>query len=519
MRSPRMAVFLTVCGLLMASAEAVAQVGPLAATDGKPAAPATPAEPIEILDEPKTVDPATLVPPPLAALATVTFDDASLKDIVNWLQTEQKLPALLDKNALTDEGILVSEPVNDRLRNDPVYMLLDRLAAMGVAWYMDEGLLHITTSTKAEELMTTVSYNFGDLFDAGFKPQALLSAIENSTSGAWEDVDGVGGEMVLLGDVLFVRHTFEVHREIAGLLAAIRKHGRRTFTLDAPQHATLRDKLLQPISVDFQGTPLSTVATELSRLTGADVRLDRAALRDEGVRERTPVTLKLSDQKFSTILRVLLMEHGLYWVLEDGVLRITTQTAADELQKAAVYDVRDLCRDADEAAALQRAVQSQTRGHWEQRSGAGGTIEFAQPGVMVVRQTEQTQDEVLQLLENYRTALRASKPRERIGIDPQEVITRYYRLPTVMTTDLMIKLPRLLHEESWQSEAHPNAKGALKSIPSRPGPLDSAGQGGTPIVVEHSILIVQQTREIHKELGQLLQKLETGDPLIEPEAM
>jgi hypothetical protein len=34
-------------------------------------------------------------------------------------------------------------------------------------------------------------------------------------------------------------------------------------------------------------------------------------------------------------------------------------------------------------------------------------------------------------------------------------------------------------------------------------------------VVEHSVLIIRQTREIHREIGELLRKLETGDPLTE----
>ncbi len=41
---------------------------------------------------------------------------------------------------------------------------------------------------------------------------------------------------------------------------------------------------------------------------------------------------------------------------------------------------------------------------------------------------EQIHRKVLQLLETYRSALRSSKPRQRRGDGPDEVITVYYRL-------------------------------------------------------------------------------------------
>jgi hypothetical protein len=228
--------------------------------------------------------------------------------------------------------------------------------------------------------------------------------------------------------------------------------------------------------------------------------------------------LKLSEQKLSTILKVLLTEQGLDWALRDGVLQITSQESAEKFLKAAVYDVRDLCQNSEESVALQAAIQSQTRAFWVDVDGAGGAIHFAKPGVMVVYQSEQTHDELLQLLENYRIALRGSKPRPKPGSNPQEVIVRYYRLPTVMVRELVETLPTLIVPESWQSAERPDAPGQRRSIASQPGPL-STGQpsSGTPIVVEHSILIVTHTREVHEELGKLLQKLQTGDPLVEPQ--
>ena len=67
--------------------------------------------------------------------------------------------------------------------------------------------------------------------------------IESTLSPAsWENAGGPG-VVSFLGDVIFIRQTDNVQREVRGLLAALREHGRRTFSLDPPQHALLRQKL------------------------------------------------------------------------------------------------------------------------------------------------------------------------------------------------------------------------------------------------------------------------------------
>ena len=479
---------------------------------------------IEIPDEPKTIDPATLVPAKLAAVVTVDFAGKSLKDVVTWLQDEQKINVLLDYRALAQEKILVGEPVSDQSNKAPLYLLLNRLRTLGLAWYLRDGTLHITTQAESERHLTTINYNLGDLFDAKYEPETLIETITGVTSGRWEQRSGEGGTSVLLGDVLFIRQTDKVHREVAGLLAALRKHARRTFILNPPQQAILRLKLDQNVTVDFQETPLVVAVQELSRQVQADIRLDTETLTASGVRERVPVSLKLADQKLSSVLRALLANHALTWDIRDNVLWITTMEKADELHMTAVFDVRDLCRDQEESMALGDAVKNQSRAKWEEVDGEGGTLIFPKPGVMVVRTTERDLDDVLELLENYRAALRASKPRKRGGLDPKEVITRYYRLPAVMADDLKSFMPLFVSPESWKGEAHPDADGTISKIVSRPGLLNAMGfevQAEKPkdqpktnaLVVENSVLIIRQSREVHESIVKFIHKVESGDPI------
>ncbi|HEY1068012.1 MAG TPA: hypothetical protein VGE52_17945, partial [Pirellulales bacterium] len=364
--------------------------------------------------------------------------------------------------------------------------------------------------------------------------------IRAGVGGPWLSEGEVqGGSLMLLGDVVFLMHTDEKHREAAGLLAALRKHGRRTFTLDAPQHAALRAKLEQPVNVAFQELPLETAVAELAKLTQIDVRLDRPSLRAAGVRERSPVTLELADQTLETVLRGLLADLNLTWVLRDGALWIASRDDAARFHKAAVYDVRDLCRDENDSEALRQALMGQTRGPWDegeqpQEADANaapskpGTIAFPRAGVMIVRHTESVHDDVLQLLENYRLALKASKPRQTPGVDPKEVIVRYYRLPATIAEALVPLLPTLTAPETWKAADRPEAPGAiLHSLPSRSSLLAAKGHevvgenaessGAAAIVVNNVVIGIRQSREVHEQIADLLDRIESGDARHLPE--
>ena len=312
-----------------------------------------------IADEPKTIDPGEVLPPQLAAAATHDFSDSSLREVVAWLQNEQQLVVLLDKKALAEIGVSAAEPVSDHLVEAPLYLLLNRLRSLGLDWYYDDDILYITSREVAKERATTLTYNVGSLLDAGFELDRLEDVITSTIApDTWEDV---GGEGVVssLGDVLFVRQNDDVHREVKALLQALGKPGRQTFLNDPTQHLRLREKLRENVSVDFQDTPLEAAVQRLAEVASIDVRLDVSALRSARVREREPVTLKLVDRSLETVLQAVVLDLDLTWVIRDGVLWITSVDEAKAYLKTAVYDVRDLCRDADESEALISAITSQ----------------------------------------------------------------------------------------------------------------------------------------------------------------
>ncbi len=473
-----------------------------------------------IADEPKLIDPATVMPAKLAVAATVDLSESSLREVIEWLRNDQKLVVLSENSALTEAGVQPGEPISDRLDNAPLYLLLNRLRASGLAWYFEDDILHITSTAAAEEHLVTIPYNLGDLLDAGYNTENLGQVVENAIApDSWTTVGGVGA-LSFLGDVMFLRHTGDIHRQVEALLAALRQHGRQTFVFDPPQHLVLRQKLEENASVAFDDTPLDAAVKQLSDQLSIDIRLDLPALRDIRVRERQPVTLKLSDRALKTVLQAMVIDINLTWILRDGVLWITSTESAESSLKTAVYDVRDLCRDDSESEALREAVTSQTNPDSWDDFGGPGTINFAQPGTLVMTHQETFHREVLQLLETYRAALRISKPRDRHALDPNEVITTYYRLHAHVADDLAKLLPKLVQPESWASAANPAATGTLTLVASPPelfgndgqllrasGKIDEPTQA---IVVARAVLIVQQSRAIHDKIAELIRNIEHG---------
>ena len=100
-------------------------------------------------------------------------------------------------------------------------------------------------------------------------------------------------------------------------------------------------------------------------------------------------------------------------------------------------------------------------------------------------------------------------------------MTRYYRVPTAMAAELVIALPKLIQPETWKSNDVPKGVGTITKFKSKPTLIDAYGsevddpnEDGAvqrALVVQNSVLIIQQTRETHTAIATLIQKLERGD--------
>ena len=481
---------------------------------------------IVIADEPQSIDPATLLPAQLVTKVTVKFDGQPLKEVIDWLKRNCSLSVVVDYKALAANKLLETEPVYEDIKEAPLYLVLNHLQTLGLGWYVQDNNLQITSSEESQKLGRTIPYNLGDLIDTGYLPAELRQTIVRCSGGHWDEgrTSSNSGSAVLIGDVLFVRQQDNIHREIQGLLAALRKHGRRTYTLESPRHAALRAMVDQKISVDFLDTPLVVAVQELATKVGVGIRLDRASLAKANVREKTPITLKMADQKLSDVFQSLLAKHNLTWYVRDEVIWVSSLATARGILKTAVFDVRDLCADKNEANSLKSVLLTQLYSDFSGQTESPASIEVPRPGVLVVRNTDRTLDEILQLLENYRQALSVSVRRAKVELDPNEMITGYYRLPAQMAIDTRTLIMGSIQPESWKSDNQPNARGTVTFVTAEPTVTDARGNVTTQktaqiptglVLIENRVLVIHQTRAIHRSIGKLIRSLldsKTIDP-------
>lgn len=478
------------------------------------------AEAPAIAEGPRVIDPAQFLPGPLQARVTADFSNSSLRELVDWLREDQAMSVLVHQRTLEEEGVALADRVTDRLDNGPLYQLLDRLDHLGIGWWWDDGMLHLSTSEDAESRLVTATYNLGDLIDAGYDAYSVVETLLSTVAvDTWAANGGFeGADAMVLGDVLFVSQTDRAQRSVAALLAGLLQHGRQTLVNEPSEHEALREKLNTEVNADFDDMPLAEAVADLAAQSGADIRLDSQALRDLRVREREPVRLTLTDRPLKTVLSAMLRDLDLTCTPRDGVLLVTNDDDESDDLLIAVYDVRDLCRDESETDALIGAIQTQTDVEtWAANGGENAEICPARLGTLVVSQREQAHTRLLRLLEMYREALRSSKPRAEESTDEDAIKTVYYRIYRETAADLATRLPVLVPSDSW---ADPNAAGGLGSIvsvASTPQIGPPAGDAA-PQTVPHTTLIITQTNTIHREIAATLQRIQAGDPLDTGEA-
>lgn len=110
--------------------------------------------------------------------------------------------------------------------------------------------------------------------------------------------------------------------------------GNLQYNQSNPREQKIAAALSQLTSVKFQDTPLHDVATHISRVHGFPVVVEPLALDDAGIPSDEPITLSVSGVTLQSILKLLLQDLQLTYLIEDEVLKITTIDLAQERRSA-----------------------------------------------------------------------------------------------------------------------------------------------------------------------------------------
>lgn len=186
----------------------------------------------------------------------------------------------------------------------------------------------------------------------------------------------------------------------------------------APQVA---DRRLR--EVQFDGTPFEEVINRLRDATGANMLVIWKHIDQAGIDRKTPVQLRLHDVKLSKVLDEVFRQvnsdptNRVGYIVEDGVITISTQAEVSNNIEARLYDVADLAAEGGDAEnglddvsdIIMNTVEVNS---WETAGGTGSIIAVYPRGRLLINQTPEVHRKVVALLR----LLRRSSPQFTIEL-------------------------------------------------------------------------------------------------------
>jgi hypothetical protein len=257
----------------------------------------------------------------------------------------------------------------------------------------------------------------------------LITSSVNPTS--WSDAGGPGSISPERGtESLVVNQTDEIHEQIARLLATMRAGGP-----NAGREMALRSEasmpsqglpiggrssaewkilrtLASPTQLEFIETPLQDVIDFLKDQHQIEIQIDTKALNDVGIDPTTPITKNLKGISLRSALKLMLRELELTYVIQDGVLLITTPEEAETRLTTVVYPIGDLVNFRDPKTGeiwggdydslidlITSTVQPTT---WDDVGGPGSIAPFPATSCLVFSQTQDVHEQIESLLSTLR---------------------------------------------------------------------------------------------------------------------
>jgi hypothetical protein len=102
--------------------------------------------------------------------------------------------------------------------------------------------------------------------------------------------------------------------------------------------------LNSPISIDFKSEPLENVINYLQKQIGEPIVIPTEVLAEVKAAYDTPITIQGERMSTRSILKKVLAELNLTYVVRDQVLQVTTKERAKEMLTTRVYPVGDLLK-------------------------------------------------------------------------------------------------------------------------------------------------------------------------------
>jgi hypothetical protein len=175
----------------------------------------------------------------------------------------------------------------------------------------------------------------------------------------------------------------------------------------------------RPTEFEFSDTALSNVVDYIKQKHEIEMQVDWSGLPEAGINVSKPVTISVDGISLRSALRLILAKLGATYIVSDEVLLITSHEKADEMIFTRTYPVEDLLTpptfqpgegkqgskydDAYEplVKVIMRTIKPES---WEQNGGPGDIAAIAAAKSLVISQTYEVHEKVLNLLRSLRAA-------------------------------------------------------------------------------------------------------------------
>ncbi len=170
----------------------------------------------------------------------------------------------------------------------------------------------------------------------------------------------------------------------------------------------IRDVLSKQAELRFEEMPLKDVMAKVQDEYGIQVQLDLAALGGEGIDADTLIDVEVKGVSLGSALRLMLRQRNMSCVVRDDVLQITTKDEADNWLVTRIYPVGDISDQQDFSDLVGVITSSIATATWDEYGGNGSVVSLGGTSSLIISQSQDVHDQVLQLLRSLRTVRRAS---------------------------------------------------------------------------------------------------------------
>lgn len=418
----------------------------------------------------------------LAKSQSWEYIEQPLQDVAAHVGHELEIEVLLDIRALDDYGIDSATPITWRVGEISAKSFLRlMLSELDLTYVIRDDALWITTFEEAEARLITRVYRVGDIVDDGEVSDepgpdydTLIQAITSAIApDSWDQVGGPGSIEGIYG-ALVVSQTEDVHEQLGDLLVTYRQlrksdasdkgAGVRPYFLGQTLNENLETALDKPITVMFADAPLRDVADTLSAKLEVPIVLDARALEDYGIGTDQPVSGKFAELSLEVVLRRLLHELELTYVVRNEVISITTPEEVETQLTLGLYPVRDLVSSGSDDPAtfdfdglIDVITSTIAPDTWDEVGGPGSIEPLLPTPALLFAQTQDVHDQIAELLVTLRAAKSHESARKKAEGDSDKVTLRAYHLyPTAggfVDPDAVIEIVlRATGEEIWEDE-------------------------------------------------------------------